>query len=107
MAVKVFLCLLEYNLQTKKKQYREDDMIKNMWTVFVTLLLVGGTFAFDGGRVSTDIRLTINNSPYIIEHDIIIETGARLAVDPGVEMRFAPQIMVGVNGTFYAKVKYS
>ena len=62
---------------------------------------------FRGGRVSDDITLKYDDSPYFINEDVIVDKHATLTVEPGVEMMFAPKVMLAVNGTLDARVNIS
>lgn len=59
---------------------------------------------FNGGRVYSDLTLEYEDSPFIIEDDVIVDENAVLTVEAGVEMRFSPQTMMAVNGTLRAIV---
>jgi hypothetical protein len=39
--------------------------------------------------ISTDTTWTLDNSPYIFTRDVIVEEGATLTIEPGVEVKFA------------------
>ncbi len=69
--------------------------------------LVGGNSDFQGGEVDKDTTLRQGDSPFLITENILIRKDATLTVEPGVEMQFAPGIMLAVNGTLTAKVIYS
>ena len=58
-----------------------------------------------GGIVDSDVTLKLSESPYQITRDILVLKDATLKVEPGVELRFDPQVMLAVNGTLDAKVK--
>src|ERR1039457_5577917 len=49
-------------------------------------LAVGPTYVKDAVSVSTS--WTKDNSPYVIQNDIVVSKGAVLSVDPGVEIHF-------------------
>lgn len=80
-------------------------MFSEVAIVCCTLLFINVVNGkFDGGRVTDDTTLTEVESPFNIKYDILVEKDATLRVEPGVTMKFAPQILLAVNGTFYAKV---
>jgi parallel beta-helix repeat protein len=41
-----------------------------------------------GGKIEADAFLTLANSPYTIENDVVVEGGATLYVEPGVRLLF-------------------
>ena len=42
-----------------------------------------------GGTLHTDMTLSAARSPYTVDEDLIVTSGATLSVEPGVELRFA------------------
>jgi len=57
-----------------------------------------------GGFLRQSVRIDTYDSPCIVQHDLIVGARATLTVDPGVTLKFAPGVMLGVNGTLIARV---
>lgn len=53
-------------------------------------------------RQPRTIHLVRANSPYTFNNDLVIRTNETLIVDPGVELRFAPQKLLEVRGKMTA-----
>ncbi|XP_067119939.1 protein bark beetle [Centruroides vittatus] len=56
-----------------------------------------------GGTISEEVILTMENSPYRVDKDIIIEKEGNLTIDAGVKLLFSPGTGVTVRGTLIAK----
>ncbi len=50
-----------------------------------------------GGPVVSDTTWTLAGSPYAVNQSIVIGAGARLTIEPGVEVRFAPNTAITVG----------
>ena len=59
-----------------------------------------GTFI--SGHIIADTIWTIENSPYCIKGDVIVDEGATLTIDPGVEVRFNGYYSLYVEGNIKA-----
>ncbi len=59
---------------------------------------------FFGGAINGQRVLTQSESPFFITSDIIIDEHAKLDIEPGCELKFAPRIGILVKGTLIAKV---
>lgn len=59
------------------------------------------------GLITKRQRLEKSLSPFIVRDDIVIEREGELVIEPGVELRFAPQVGITVRGVLTAKVIYS
>lgn len=46
----------------------------------------------------------VQNSPYLLRDDLLIEREAELKIEPGVEVRFAPMVGITVRGRISAVV---
>jgi hypothetical protein len=58
-----------------------------------------------GGTITRNrIIFEKKQSPYLLRNDLIIERDAELVIEPGVEVRFAPQVGVTVRGILTAVV---
>lgn len=56
------------------------------------------------GLITKKQRLEKSLSPFIVRDDIVIEREGELVIEPGVEVRFAPQVGITVRGVLTAKV---
>ncbi|XP_025830817.1 protein bark beetle [Agrilus planipennis] len=56
------------------------------------------------GGIVTDNKLVFSrtNSPYWLRNDLIVERNAEVVIEPGVEMRFEPQVGITVRGILTA-----
>lgn len=54
--------------------------------------------------ISSDYILYANASPYLFHKNLIIAPGAKLIIEPGVTIAFAPRVGIHVQGTLLAKV---
>jgi hypothetical protein len=75
------------------------------YTIAVFVLLARGSFAtMVGGLIATNTHWKVADSPFIAASSILIDNGATLIIDPGVEVRFAAATGVAVvNGTLVAR----
>ncbi|GAB1605409.1 protein bark beetle-like [Argonauta hians] len=56
-----------------------------------------------GGRISKDISLYASSRPYEVINDITVMPGVVLKIEPGVELRFRPNIGILVLGSLDAR----
>lgn len=57
-----------------------------------------------GGVLSGNVQWTTASGPYVVTDDIVLTGGGTLTIDPGVEVRFAPETRLKVdNGTLIAR----
>ncbi len=61
-----------------------------------------GAGTFISGHIITDTIWTIENSPYCIKGDVVVDEGATLTIDPGVEVRFDGYYSLYVEGDIEA-----
>lgn len=59
-----------------------------------------------GGYLSRSLVIRKSDSPCVMQNDLIIPTRITLTLNAGVELRFAPGVMLAVNGTLLIKVAY-
>lgn len=83
--------------------------MKTLWLQCLALIVICGTVnsAFNienGGVITEDTTVDIFGSPYRISTDILVAKGVKLTIEAGVEMQFAPRVMLAVNGTLVARV---
>lgn len=57
-----------------------------------------------GGPLVGERTLRLSDSPYVLKTDLIVENGAKLVVEPGVQINFAPMIGITVRGEITAVV---
>ena len=70
--------------------------------LFACLFAAGGPAQTTvGGAISTDTRWTVAGSPYLAASDVIIFAGAKLTIDPGVDIQFASatRMVIGTGGS--------
>ena len=58
----------------------------------------------NGGYVKKNVDIQLGESPCTVTQTVVIAKGFTLRIDPGVEMRFGPGVMLAVNGTLIARV---
>ena len=52
--------------------------------------------------ISGDVRWTAADSPIVLDRETIVQAGSTLTIDPGVEVRLAPDVSLVVDGTLRA-----
>lgn len=57
-----------------------------------------------GGSITSDRVLRSSESPYAAREHIIVEKGAKLIIEPGVRIEFAPTVGITVRGILHAVV---
>lgn len=57
-----------------------------------------------GGDIVGERTLRLSESPYVLKTDLIVDNGAKLFIEPGVQIRFAPMIGITVRGEITAVV---
>ena len=55
-----------------------------------------------GGVLSNNTTLTLENSPYIVTNNLLVQQGIKVTIEPGVEFRFNDAIYFQVDGTISA-----
>ena len=69
--------------------------------------LVVGRYSFsiqEGGLLTQDLKLQKWASPITVKGDVFVHKDVTLSIAAGVVMRFAPGVMLAVNGTLKAEV---
>lgn len=61
----------------------------------------------NGGYLTQSVSLSQYDTPCDIENDLIIGAKTTLTLNEGTELRFAPGVMLAVNGTLLVKVTNS
>lgn len=57
-----------------------------------------------GGSIAGERTLRLSESPYLLTGDLDVEQNAKLIVEPGVVMHFAPMVGITVRGVFISVV---
>lgn len=57
-----------------------------------------------GGAIVGERTLRLADSPYVLKTDLMVELGAKLFIEPGVQIHFAPMIGITVRGAITAVV---
>ena len=74
---------------------------------FTALILANveafGETEFKETEVLSSRTLTKDKSPYLFKHDVLVRAEGELIVEPGVELRFAPEAGITVRGVFNAE----
>ena len=70
------------------------------WTANVEAF---GETEFKETEVLSSRTLTKDKSPYLFNHDVLVRPEGELIVEPGVELRFAPEAGITVRGVFNAE----
>ena len=55
------------------------------------------------GIISMDTIWTLTNSPYIVTGNVIVEIGAILTIEPGVEVKFDGEYYIFIDGSIVAE----
>lgn len=91
-------------------------MLKRTLSIILVILLILGTFfellifvtrdttATDvsGGHISTDTTWSKASSPYMIKGNVIVDFGATLTIEPGVEVKFTDTYNLFIDGNLTA-----
>ena len=68
----------------------------------LTVLAFGET-PIEDLEILTLKTLTKESSPYLIDHDVLVRPEGELVIEPGVEVRFAPEVGITVRGVLKAQ----
>ena len=72
----------------------------------IILLIITGCRAdtdFGDSKISEIKKLTLSKSPYLVREDVLITPTGELVVEPGVEIRFLPEVGMTVRGVLRAQ----
>lgn len=86
-------------------QLHQGRDFMNRWTMFFipVITLITNAFATDvGGIISVNTVWTAANSPYIVKSNLLLEAGAELIIEPGVEVKFDQGIGFWIRGILNA-----
>ncbi len=53
--------------------------------------------------ISSDTTWAIEGSPYIVTDGVLVDTGVTLTIEPGVIVKFDPQVSLNIDGTLIAR----
>ena len=86
----------------------DSDVTRLVFSVIlVTILSLSGQVrtdtVFSEARVSNRRILTLSDSPYFIENDVLVEDTGELVIEPGVTLRFGPGAGITVRGILRAE----
>ena len=70
---------------------------------FLAFVDAFGETEFKETEVLSSRTLTKEKSPYLFKHDVLVRPEGELIVEPGVELRFAPEAGIAVRGVFNAE----
>ena len=90
-----------------KYKYKPPDSVHTMMilsVIAVTFLVTGvrTDTVFRETKVSNRRTLTLSDSPYYIENDVLVEAQGELVIEPGVTVKFAPGAGITVRGVLTA-----
>ena len=89
-----------------KFKYKPPESVDNMMrSVILVIILVNSVrtdTVFRETRVSTRRTLTLSDSPYFIENDVLVEPEGELIIEPGVTVKFGPGAGITVRGILTA-----
>ncbi len=77
-------------------------------SVFLLLALLAPQWSgcetdFGDPLVSGRRTLTLEDSPYLVRQDVLVDSGAELEIEAGVEVRFKPEVGMTVRGVLKAQ----
>ena len=88
-------------------------LAKAIWLIWsINSVMAFGETPIEDLEVLTSKILSKEESPYLIDHDILVRPEGELLIEPGVEIRFAPEAGITVRGilkaegTAEAKIKF-
>ena len=76
-------------------------------SVILAILTLSGQVrtdtVFSEARISNRRILTLSDSPYFIENDVLVEDSGELVIEPGVTLKFGPGAGITVRGILRAE----
>ncbi|XP_074661276.1 protein bark beetle-like [Tubulanus polymorphus] len=87
--------------------YRNSTGVMFNWSSFLLVILmtissiVAETYV--GGPIYHDTTLSKARSPYKVRYPLSVGKDAKVTIEPGVEMQFAPAVGFAINGTLIAR----
>ena len=88
-----------------KFRYKPPDSLAVTLVITLSCLVlqVRTDTVFNEKKVNTKRILTLADSPYYIENDILVEPKGELFIQPGVTLKFAPGAGITVRGVLTAE----
>jgi len=77
------------------------DFVKS--DVFATTTASQSSPTYVSGIIDTNTTWTVENSPYVVTNNILVEVGATLTITPGVMVKFAGNYYIMVKGALKAE----
>ena len=88
-------------------RHKPPDSDVMVISVILVILTLGGQVrtdtVFNEARVSNRRILTLSDSPYFIENDVLVEDTGELVIEPGVTLNFGPGAGITVRGILRAE----
>ena len=85
----------------------DSDVTRLVLSVILVTLTLSGEVrtdtVFSEARVSNRRILTLSDSPYFIENDVLVEDTGELVIEPGVTLKFGPGAGITVRGILRAE----
>ena len=94
-----------FTMYLKLKFRPPDSGISVLLSSVIFLCLVNNVrtdTVFKETRVSNKRILSLSDSPYYIENDVLVEEDGELVIQPGVTLKFAPGAGITVRGVLTA-----
>jgi parallel beta-helix repeat protein len=85
-----------------KTYVRFRDVIGNTSSSIGDSIELMRTFV-PGGIIDQDTHWTFENSAYFVQNDLLVQTGATLTIDPGVDVKFYADTYIRIEGIIDAR----
>jgi len=76
-------------------------LLTALLSMVIALHLPSGNATVVEGAITNDRVWTLANSPYEVVNDVAIASGAKLTIEPGVEVKFNAGTSLIINGSLY------
>ena len=89
-------------------KFKPPDSVKYkvhlLSVIFLSLVTIVRTdTVFREATVSNRRILTLSDSPYLIENDVLVDQEGELVIEPGVTLKFSPGAGITVRGVLTAE----
>ena len=96
------------NPLTMYLKFKPPDSVKYkvhlLSVIFLSLVTIVRTdTVFREATVSNRRILTLSDSPYLIENDVLVDQEGELVIEPGVTLKFSPGAGITVRGVLTAE----